>query len=82
MFFLTFATYPEGIFGKYLRAFFYTLLPVGFMVFLPVAAMKNFNILVTLIVFSATIIYLLVAYAVFYNGLKRYESGNLMENKV
>lgn len=81
MFFVTFATYPEGIFGKYLRALFYTLLPVGFMVFLPVVAMRNFNIIIALIVLSATAIYLLTAYFVFYNGLKRYESGNLMENK-
>jgi ABC-2 type transport system permease protein len=82
MFFITFATYPEGIFGKYLRMVFYTLLPVGFMVFMPVNIIKDFSLLKTIAVFAAAFVYLSLAYIIFYNGLKRYESGNLMEGKI
>jgi ABC-2 type transport system permease protein len=81
-FFLTFSTYPEGIFGKYLRVVFYTLLPVGFMVYLPVGIMSHFDILKLLLVLVACILYLGIAYLIFYTGLKRYASGNLIENKI
>ena len=82
MFYLTFATYPESIFGKFLRVLFYTLLPVGFMVYLPVGIIKNFNLLNMLIVFAAAVFYFTASYLIFYKGIKRYESGNLMENKI
>jgi ABC-2 type transport system permease protein len=82
MFFLTFATYPEGLFGKYLRIVFYTFLPVGFMVYLPVGIMANFSVLRTFVVLIAATIALMLSYTLFYKGLKRYESGNLMENKL
>lgn len=82
MFFITFATYPEGLFGKYLRVIFYTFLPVGFMVYLPVGIIANFSLLKTFVVLIATAVSLLLSYTLFYAGLKRYESGNLMENKI
>ena len=82
MFFLTFATYPEGLFGKYLRLVFYTFLPVGFMVYMPVGIMDNFSLGRTLIVLTAAAIALLSSYSLFYKGLKRYESGNIMEGKI
>lgn len=82
MFFLTFATYPEGLFGKYIRVIFYTLLPVGFMVYLPVGIMANFSLFKIFIVLIAAGGALFISYTLFYTGLKRYESGNLMENKI
>lgn len=81
-FFITFATYPEGIFGKYLRVVFYTILPVGFIAYMPVGLMKTFSIEKTLLLLIVMIIYIVIAYLIFYNGLKRYESGNLMESKI
>lgn len=82
MFFITFATYPEGIFGKYLRVVFYTFLPVGFMVYLPVGIIASFNGIKLLIVIAAAIVFIIISYAVFYKGLRRYESGNIMEGKI
>jgi ABC-2 type transport system permease protein len=82
MFFITFSTYPKGIFGKYLRMMFYSILPIGFVVYMPSEIIGSFDFGKTLIVFGATILYLLIAYGVFYRGLKRYESGNLMEGKI
>jgi ABC-2 type transport system permease protein len=82
MFFITFSTYPEGIFGKYIRVIFYSLVPIGFMSYMPVGIMQNFSIYKTLLVIGSSILYLTIAYKIFYNGLKRYESGNLIEGKV
>ena len=82
MFFLTFSTYPEGLFGKYLRVIFYTFFPVGFMVYMPVGIMADFSILKTLIVLAAAAAALVLSYSIFYSGLKRYESGNLIEGKI
>lgn len=82
MFILAFSTYPEGIFGKYFRFIFYTLIPVGFMSFLPVNIMKEFNAVGILAVITSAILYVFIGYRVFYGGLKRYESGNMMEAKI
>lgn len=82
MFFVTFSTYPKGIFGKYLRMVFYSILPIGFVVYMPAEIVRNFDFIKMLIVFAATALYLLIAYGIFYRGLKRYESGNLMEGKI
>jgi ABC-2 type transport system permease protein len=82
MFYLTFSTYPEGIFGKYIRVIFYTLLPVGFMVYLPVGIIASFSLLKVFIVLAGAAAVLAVSYWLFYTGLKRYESGNLIEGKI
>jgi ABC-type uncharacterized transport system, permease component len=81
-FFLTFATYPEGIFGKYLKMLFYTLLPVGFLVYLPIGILKHFNFVNLIIVLIASIVYFIAAYIIFYWGLRKYESGNLIQGKL
>jgi ABC-2 type transport system permease protein len=81
-FFITFATYPEGIFGKYMRMVFYTILPVGFIAYMPVGIMKSFSLIKTLMLLIVMVLYIIIAYWVFYNGLKRYESGNMLENKI
>lgn len=81
MFFVTFSTYPEGIFEKYIRIFFYSFIPVGFMVYIPVKIMSKFSLFNTILVILSSIFYLTVSYIIFYRGLKRYESGNLIENK-
>lgn len=82
MFFITFSTYPEGIFGKYIRMLFYSIIPVGFMAYMPVGIMQNFSLYKTLLVVGASIIYIFIAYTIFYCGLKKYESGNLMDGKI
>lgn len=82
MFILAFSTYPEGIFGKYFRGLFYTLIPVGFMSFLPVQVFRSFNPINIIIIIAAAIAYVLLSYLVFYTGIKKYESGNIMDAKI
>ncbi len=75
-FILSFSLYPETIFGPGMRWVFYTLVPSGFIAFLPLAAFRSLDLrLVPLIVFAAAA-YAGASYALFRAGLRRYESGN------
>lgn len=75
---LLFGTYPEEIFPGAVKLIFYTVLPVGIFVYLPVKEMlaPSAAILAGSVAASALVIYLSVR--IFNAGLSRYESGNLM----
>ncbi|MCK8058523.1 MULTISPECIES: ABC transporter permease [unclassified Fusibacter] len=81
-FMVTFSIYPEGIFGGALKWVLYTLVPVAFLVYLPRSIIMNFNLARLLLVLLAVTLWIMVAYVSFYRGLKRYESGNLIVNRV
>jgi len=81
-FIMTISEYPEDIFTNSLRFLFYTIMPIGFMVYLPVKIIESLCITKILVVLFMSLIYLLFAYLVFYSGLKRYESGNLINTKI
>lgn len=76
----TFSSYPEGIYNKFFKYVFYTFIPIGFIVYIPVNLLDKFNIIVFIILIFATFIYSFIAYKVFYIGVKKYESGNLIQN--
>ena len=78
----TFATYPEGIFKGFVKVLFYTLLPIGFVNYIPINLLKEFNLLQFGIVVFVTILFVALAFFLFYKGLKRYSSSNLMNARV
>ena len=73
-----FATYPDGIFKGTVKFILYTIVPVGIANYLPVEVVTNFNIYYLLIVIAFTIGIIALAFLVFYRGLRRYSSSNLM----
>ncbi len=77
-----FATYPEGIFKGFVKILFYTILPIGIVNFLPIQLLKDFNFSTFLIIIGVTILFIAVAFFLFYKGLKRYSSSNLMNVRV
>lgn len=81
-FLISFSIYPEGIFKGGLKYILYTLIPAAFMVYIPARIIDNFNVIMLLEVLGVTVVWVLTAYAMFYKGLKRYESGNLIINKL
>ncbi|KRQ86097.1 hypothetical protein ABG79_02131 [Caloramator mitchellensis] len=81
-FFISFSTYPEGILNKYFKFIFYSVVPVGFSIYLPVSIFKSFSLKDTIIVIISAIVFLALSYKTFYAGLKRYESANLLEAKI
>lgn len=63
--FISFSLYPDTIFSKFIRVLMYTVLPVGFAVFLPVNIIMNFNIYYFIIVILFTIMINQISHLVF-----------------
>lgn len=72
------ATYPDGIFKSFVKILLFTLIPVGIANYIPVKVLTEFNIFLTIIVIGVTILFVIIAFAVFYKGLEKYSSSNLM----
>ena len=79
---VNFATYPDGIFKGLVKVLFYTILPIGFVNYLPLRIMSEFNLEKFMLVIGVSIFFIIFAFIVFYKGLKRYSSSNLMNVRV
>ncbi|MBR3324865.1 MAG: ABC-2 family transporter protein [Clostridia bacterium] len=77
-----FATYPDGIFSGIPKALMYSLVPIGFIIYIPVKLISEFNLLYTIVILTVTIITTILAFIIFYKGLKKYSSSNLMMSKI
>lgn len=75
---LVFASYPLDIYKGLTRIIMLTVIPAGFITGVPVLLIKTFDWTWFLLMIGFTIIISLIAIALFYNGLKRYESGNML----
>lgn len=78
----TFSSYPFSSFEGVLKILLLTIIPVGFISGIPVEIMKSFSPLLMLYMVVATIAIVIVAHIIFRIGLKRYESGNLINVRV
>lgn len=76
---ITFSLYPATLFDGYVRVVLFTVVPAAFVSSLPIEALKTFSFVEVGIVFLAAVTFMIIAIVVFYQGLKRYESGSLME---
>ena len=79
---VNFATYPDGIFKGLTRILLLTVIPVGLTSYFPVWIMTEFDLKLTLIVIGVTIILTALTFVIFYRGLRRYSSSNLMISKI
>ena len=79
---ISFSTYPDGIFKGTARFLLYQIIPVGMAIYHPVHIMMHFNIHSLLAVLGYTCLLWIIAVFVFYQGLKRYSSSNLMEARM
>ena len=75
---LHFSTYPDGIFKGIVRLILYTVIPVGFVNYLPLKVILHFDFITFLIVLGASVFIVFLAFVIFYRGLRRYSSSNLM----
>lgn len=81
-FLISFSIYPEGIFTGGIRFLLYTIIPAAFMVYIPAEVIKTFSLVGLLKILGVAVVWMSVAYWVFCKGLKKYESGNLIVNKL
>jgi viologen exporter family transport system permease protein len=75
---VTFSTYPMNIFNGVLRVILFTIIPAGFISFVPLQLLHQFTWSMAGAMLGFTLLSLLGAAGFFQLGLKRYESGNLM----
>lgn len=75
---LTFSSYPGGIFKGFVRFIMFTAIPAGFITYAPVAIMGERKLAFILSMSGFTLGLAILASTVFYRGLRRYESGNLI----
>jgi ABC-2 type transport system permease protein len=79
---VNFGTYPDSIFKNGVRLLLYTVVPVGFVVYQPLHILLNFDLMALLGVIAFTIGICVLSYFLFYKGLKRYTSSNLMSARI
>ncbi|MFQ5418737.1 MAG: ABC transporter permease [Anaerolineae bacterium] len=79
---LTFTLYPNSLFSGLTRALLYTLLPAAFIGAVPVEIVRSRNGALALGLLGAVVMIWLVGTAVFYTGLRRYESGSAINVNV
>lgn len=81
-FLISFSIYPESIFGDKIRWLFYTLLPAGFISFIPKEIFMNSSYILILLLLAADLFFIILNSIIFKLGLKRYESGNLIGTRL
>jgi ABC-2 type transport system permease protein len=76
---ITFSTYPAILFEGAVKLLLFTLIPAGFVSYLPIQALRDLSLRDAALALAGALAVLAAGSAVFYLGLRRYESGNLME---
>lgn len=77
-----FATYPDGIFKGITKWLLFTLIPVGITNYIPIKVIIKFNPHLLIINICVCISLIIFAYIIFYKGLKKYSSSNLMSARI
>jgi ABC-2 type transport system permease protein len=76
---ITFSTYPMVLFDGPVKFVLFTLVPAGFISGLPVEALRTMNFEFAALTMLGSMAVLAAGILVFHLGLRRYESGNLLE---
>ena len=75
---IAFATYPLDLFSTAVKVALFAALPSAFISYLPVRLLRDFNWPQILALEGFALALALLSVSVFYHGLRRYESGNLV----
>lgn len=78
MIFITFATYPTDIFRGIGRMILFTIIPAGFISFMPIGLLKGLHTGYLWGLLACVVILVVGSRWVFHQGLKRYGSGNML----
>ncbi|WP_426448929.1 ABC transporter permease [Paenibacillus sp. S-38] len=75
---LAFSTYPTGIFSGWGRLLLFTVIPAGFISYLPIGLLREADLGFTLQALGVSLLLTIVGMGIFHLGLRRYTSGNGM----
>jgi len=78
---INFSIYPDKIYAPAIRALMYSLLPMGFAVHMPLRLKEAYSLWLMLAAICGTALYCVLAGVFFYQGLRRYESGNIINTR-
>ncbi|HVQ63981.1 MAG TPA: ABC-2 family transporter protein [Terriglobia bacterium] len=78
---ISFSTYPPTLFQGAVKILLYTVIPAGFVSYLPVEALRSMSPIYALLSIGGALSLLGAGTGAFYLGLRRYESGNLVSMK-
>jgi ABC-2 type transport system permease protein len=76
---LSFSTYPSILFEGGVKLLLFTVVPAGFVSALPIAALRGLSLADAALSLAGAFAIALAGALVFAIGMRRYESGNLME---
>jgi ABC-2 type transport system permease protein len=79
---ITFSLYPGGMFHGWIKVLLFTALPAGFISHVPADLLRQFDPLLFAVLCGFTAFSCVAAITVFRVGLRRYESGNLVQPRV
>ncbi len=79
--FLTFAGYPLSVYSGSTKFILLTIFPAAFITGIPVETINSFNWTWFALTGVVSVVFLAIAIIVFYLGLRKYESGNLLYSK-
>ena len=77
-----FSTYPTAIYDGWIKIILFTVIPAGFISYLPIGLMRSFSWPYVLGVTAAAAGFIMLSVLVFRAGLRRYESGNLVVSRL
>jgi ABC-2 type transport system permease protein len=75
---ITFSTYPPTLFQGAVKLVLFSVIPAGFVSYLPVEALRSLSWAHALVSLAGAVGIFGLSASVFYCGLRRYESGNLL----
>ena len=75
---ISFSTYPMEIFNGAIRFLLFTIIPAGFVSFIPLQLLRQFAWPLMGALTGFTLVFVALAAGLFQLGLRRYESGNLL----
>jgi ABC-2 type transport system permease protein len=76
---VTFSLYPEPLFGGPIRLLLFTLIPAGFVGYVPASVVRAPSMTLVVELLGAAILYCVAATFVFERGLRTYSSGSRFE---
>lgn len=71
-----FALYPTNIYSGFLQFVMFTFIPAGIIGYVPVELIRCFSVGKLFLLLMSSIGFCILAFFIFYTGIKRYESGN------
>ncbi|MCA0757098.1 ABC-2 family transporter protein [Paenibacillus sp. N4] len=75
---LTFTTYPTSIFKSWGKLVLFAVIPAGFISYLPIGLLREINLPFLIGALAVSALFVACGTLLFYRGLKRYTSGNMM----